>query len=95
MALNRFGPQPIREVIWRAGYSHQEFAEMSGVRPISHVRLALSGYCPPSAELRRAAARLLRVPIEQLFTSESLGTPHCPHRPHRPRSVGRPTPTPR
>ncbi|SDY97808.1 hypothetical protein SAMN05661080_05184 [Modestobacter sp. DSM 44400] len=36
-----FGEQPIREVVWRAGYTHAEFADELGIKPRSHVFSAM------------------------------------------------------
>ncbi|SDY89564.1 hypothetical protein SAMN05661080_04942 [Modestobacter sp. DSM 44400] len=67
-----FGKQPIREVVWRAGYTHAEFADELGIKPRSHVFSAMGGVVPPSDELRQAASTFLGVPLADLFTAESL-----------------------
>lgn len=84
----KFGPQPIREEVWRAGWTHSEFSELTGISPTVHVRLAMSGKCPPNPELRRVAPILLGLPLEKLFTAESLATTFIPKRGRvRPKAV--------
>lgn len=84
----KFGPQPIRDEVWRAGMTHTEFIDKMQIRPSSHVRLAMNGVSPPSEELRQRAPYVLGLPIEQLFTAESLTTVHQPSRqPRRPKVV--------
>jgi len=70
--MRNFGIQPIRDVVWRKGYTIAEFADLSGIEPRSHVNGAVRGYVPPSEELRAFAPRFLGVPLEDLFTAESL-----------------------
>lgn len=70
--MRNLGLQPGREVVWRAGYTLAEFADLIGIQPTSHVGLALRGYVPPSEELRRVAPAFLGVPLQDLFTTESL-----------------------
>ncbi len=84
----KFGPQPIRDAVWRAGYTHSEFRELTGIRPSSHVWLAIVVRCPPSADLRRMAKRILGLPLGQLFTDEALSSVHQPSRaPRRPKTL--------
>jgi hypothetical protein len=71
MARN-FPLQPIRDVVWSKGYSHAEFAELLGIKPVSHVGLAMRGLVPPNEELRRLAPEFLGVPLEELFTPDAL-----------------------
>lgn len=68
----KFGPQPIREAVWRAGITHNDFIEQMGTRPLNHTRLAMNGHCPPSEELRHRASYVLGIPVDQLFTPEAL-----------------------
>jgi hypothetical protein len=68
----KFGPQPIREIVWKKGYSHAEFSELTGISPFRHVTAAMNGVVPPNEELRRLAPQLLSVPLEELFTPDSL-----------------------
>lgn len=70
--MRNFGLQPIRDVVWRKGYSHTEFAAMTGIEPRAHVNGAIRGYVPPSEDLRRIAPAILGVPLEELFTAEAL-----------------------
>lgn len=70
--MRKFGPQPIREIVWRRGYTHNEFADLLAIHPGTHVRSALQGFVPPNEELRRLAPAFLNVPLEDLFTAESL-----------------------
>ncbi len=78
----KFGPQPIRDAVWQAGYTHAEFRDLTGITPSSHVWLAMAGRCPPNPELRRIAPRVLGVPLERLFTPEALAAVHHPKRRH-------------
>ncbi len=80
MAERRFGNQPIRDYVWRTGWSLQEFAELSGVRPVTHVIQAMEGRCPASPALRRAATEMLQLPPEVLWTADSLATVYRPRR---------------
>ncbi len=88
----RFGPQPIREVVWRRGITHADFAAQMNIRPMSHVRHAMAGVCPPSEELRQRASYVLNVPVRDLFTQESLAAIRQPGRVKgpKPRAVGAP-----
>jgi transcriptional regulator with XRE-family HTH domain len=70
--MRNFGTQPIRNAIWRKGYTHTEFAAMTGIEPRSHIIGAISGAVPPSEDLRKLAPAILGVPLEELFTAESL-----------------------
>lgn len=70
--MRNLGLQPGRNVVWRAGYTLAEFADLIGIQPSSHVGMALRGYVPPNEELRRVAPAFLGVPLEELFTAESL-----------------------
>ncbi len=70
----RFGPQPIKMLCWQRGLTYSAFIEQTGIRPLSHVRHAMNGVCPPSEELRQRASFILRAPIEELFTAEALAT---------------------
>lgn len=67
-----FGKQPIRDVVWRQGFTHTEFSNTIGVEPRSHVRAAMSGTVPPSEALRLLAPIYLGVPLTELFTAEAL-----------------------
>lgn len=87
---SKFGPQPIREKVWRAGYNLSEFADLTGLVPRAHVILAMNGVCPPNPELRRVAPTLLGVSLERLFTPESLATAYIPKR----KTGQRPSPRP-
>jgi hypothetical protein len=87
VADSRFGPQPIREYVWREGWTHGEFAELSGVRPYAHVTQAMAGKCPPSPALRKAAVELLGMPLQVLFTSEAIATTYRPKRNRTPRRM--------
>jgi ribosome-binding protein aMBF1 (putative translation factor) len=81
----KFGPQPIREAVWRAGMTHSEFTDKLQIQPSSHVRLAMRGACPPSEELRQRAPFVLGIPLDELFTAESLAVTKQPtRRPRRP-----------
>ncbi len=70
--MRNFGAQPIRDIVWRRGYTHSEFAALTGIEPRSHVNGAIRGYVPPSEELRVIAPKILGVPLEELFTAEAL-----------------------
>ena len=76
----RFGHQPIREAVWRAGYTHGEFADLLGVYPKTHVQSAMYGICPPSPKMRRASVQLLKMPLESLFTEDALAAIYHPRR---------------
>jgi transcriptional regulator with XRE-family HTH domain len=70
--MRNFGTQPIRNAIWRKGYTHTEFAAMTGIEPRSHIIGAISGAVPPSEDLRKLAPAILGVPLEELFNADSL-----------------------
>ena len=80
----KFGPQPIRDAVWAAGWTHAAFRDLTGIKPSGHVAMAMDGRCPPNTELRRVAPMLLGLPLDQLFTAESLAGIHQPK--HRPRA---------
>ena len=84
----RFGPQPIREVVWRKGLTFGEFAASTAIRPHGHVLLAMAGRVPPNEALRRIAPAMLGVPLEQLFTCESLEATCRPLAPSHRRRLG-------
>jgi hypothetical protein len=87
--ITRFGPQPIRDAVWRAGWTHAAFRDLTGIKPSGHVAMAMNGRCPPNAELRRVAPQLLGLPLDQLFTPETLARVHQPK--HRPRARSKAT----
>ena len=80
MVPTRFGPQAIRERIWEAGFSHQQFAEMTGIKPVRHVIAAISGHCPPNPALRKAASEILSLPPAALWSEDALRTVYRPRR---------------
>jgi transcriptional regulator with XRE-family HTH domain len=70
--VRNFGLQPIRNTVWRKGYTHTEFAAMTGIEPQSHVIGAIRGYVPPSEDLRKIAPAILGVPLDELFNADAL-----------------------
>ncbi len=85
MAGSRFGPQPIREYVWREGWTFGEFAELTGVRPYAHVTQAMAGKCPPCPAFRKAAVELLGLPLPVIFTEDALAATYRPKRNRTPR----------
>jgi hypothetical protein len=74
----KFGPQPIRDAVHRAGITYSDFILQMGIRPLNHTRLAMNGHCPPSEELRHRASYVLGIPVEELFTAKALAAVRQP-----------------
>lgn len=69
--MSRFGVQPARDEIARQGWTITRCAEALGVSR-GHLNYSLLGTISPSRLLRESLPELLGIPLEKLFTEESL-----------------------
>ena len=67
----RFGPQPIRVVLYERGISAQGFAESIGIT-YSHASKANRGYIIPSQAYIDLSSKALGMAPSHLFTQEVL-----------------------
>jgi hypothetical protein len=67
----RYGPQPIKKVLAAQGRTLAGAARICGLH-YNHVRGAADGWHPADTDTREGLPAHLGVPIEQLFTPESL-----------------------
>jgi transcriptional regulator with XRE-family HTH domain len=67
----RFGEQPIRAVVQRRHWNLRLIAYETGVA-YSHLMNAANGITAPSPELRQKLSEFLDLPVQKLFTKESL-----------------------
>ena len=67
----RFGEQPIRGVVRRRHWNLRLIAYETGVA-YSHLLNAANGITPPSPQLRQKLSEFLNLPVEKLFTPDSL-----------------------
>lgn len=67
----RFGPQPVRVVLYERGISAASFAESLGIAT-AHVSKANRGYVIPSQAYVDLASKALGLPPGELFTASAL-----------------------
>lgn len=67
----KFGPQPIAQVMRDQRWQIKRFAAEHGLS-YGHLHRVVIGQTAASRELQRVLPDLLGVPLEDLFTSESL-----------------------
>ena len=67
----RFGEQPIRAVVRRRHWNLRLIAYETGVA-YSHLMNAANGITPASPQVRQKLSEFLDLPVEELFTQESL-----------------------
>ena len=67
----RFGEQPIRGVVRRRHWDLRLIAYETGVA-YSHLINAANGITAPSPDLRQKLSEFLDLPVERLFTQQSL-----------------------
>jgi hypothetical protein len=70
-AATKYGPQPVRSIIAERGLSIMSIVKSSGLKQ-GHVYQAIEGRISPSQRLRDFLVELLELPVEKLFTPESL-----------------------
>lgn len=79
----KFGRQPFLDVLIERNISQRQAAAATKI-PRLHLRHSGYGYVTPKTELRRALSEYLGLPVEKLFTAESLSaTPHYGHQARR------------
>jgi hypothetical protein len=67
----RFGPQPVKDILYEQGWSFRRAALAIGVKDF-HLYNAISGRTTPSPKARAELPKLLNRPLEELFTPEVL-----------------------
>lgn len=67
----RFGPQPIRVVLYTHGISASRFAERIGINP-HHVSKVNRGYTAPAQVYIDRASEALSLPPSELFTQDAI-----------------------
>lgn len=76
MPNTKYGRQPFLDMIRNDGLTYRKAAAELGV-PYLHFRHVGYGYVTPKNELRDALVAKFDVPLEELFTAESLASvPH-------------------
>lgn len=68
---NRYGHQPIAEVLHEQRWTAKRFARDHGLHEV-HFGNAVAGIVRPNNEVRKIAPRVLGVPLEDLFTPRAL-----------------------
>jgi hypothetical protein len=67
----RFGEQPIRGIVRRRHWNLRLIAYETGLG-YNHLLNAVNGVTPASPQVRRKLSEFLDLPVEELFTQESL-----------------------
>jgi hypothetical protein len=67
----RFGAQPIRGIVRRRHWNLKLIAYETGVG-YNHLLNAVNGVTPASPQLRQKLSEFLNLPVEKLFTPDSL-----------------------
>ncbi|MFJ9317231.1 helix-turn-helix domain-containing protein [Pimelobacter simplex] len=67
----KYGPQPIRVVLFERGIVVDEFADRIGISRV-HVSKVNRGYSVPSQAYIDAACHDLGLPADRLFTQEAI-----------------------
>jgi len=74
-SMSRFGRQPVADILKRQGLTRVAVAEELGIK-LSVFNNTLAGHQTPSQAMRDGLVKVLKMPLEELFTEEPLARVH-------------------